>query len=60
MQLLQDLRLLSEGHESSYVEVVPLLDKLKDSKSNLVNNAIYTTARKLRQFVTPDSDAENY
>lgn len=60
LQLLQDLRLLSEGRESSYAEVVPLLDKLKDSKSNLVNNAIYTTARKLRQFVTPDSDAENY
>ncbi|RVU70435.1 MULTISPECIES: M1 family metallopeptidase [Lactobacillus] len=58
LQLLQDLRLLAEGKQISYAVIVPLLTKFADSKSNLVINALYTTAAKLRQFVDPDSEAE--
>ncbi|MGO2723303.1 MAG: M1 family metallopeptidase [Lactobacillus sp.] len=58
LQLLQDMRLLAEGGESSYAELVPLLFKLKDDHANVVANALYTTASKLRQFVTADSQAE--
>lgn len=58
LQLLQDLRLLAEGKQISYAEIVPLLTKFADSKSGLVINALYTTAAKLRQFVDPDSDEE--
>ena len=58
LQLLQDLRLLAEGKQISYAEIVPLLVKFADSKSALVITALYTTAAKLRQFVDPSSDAE--
>ena len=58
LQLLQDLRLLAEGKQISYAEIVPLLVKFADSKSALVITALYTTAAKLRQFVDPGSDAE--
>ena len=58
LQLLQDWRLLAEGKQISYAEIVPLLVKFADSKSALVITALYTTAAKLRQFVDPGSDAE--
>ncbi|CCI84365.1 aminopeptidase N [Lactobacillus pasteurii DSM 23907 = CRBIP 24.76] len=58
LQLLQDLRLLAEGRQISYAEIVPLLTKLADDKSGLVNDALYTTAAKLRQFVEVGSDEE--
>ena len=57
-QLLQDLRLLAEGKQVSYAKIVPLLIEFADDKSGLVNTALYVTARKLRQFVDPDSEAE--
>lgn len=58
LQLLQDLRLLAEGKQISYAEIVPLLTKFADSKSGLVITALYVTANKLRQFVTPGSAEE--
>lgn len=58
LQLLQDMRLLAEGKQISYAEIVPLLLKFADDESSLVINALYTTAAKLRQFVDPDSTAE--
>ncbi|GFZ26426.1 M1 family metallopeptidase [Lactobacillus corticis] len=58
MQILQDLRLLAEGKQVSYASVVPVLLKLKDDQSSVVNDAIYTTAAKLRQFVANGSEAE--
>lgn len=58
LQLLQDLRLLAEGKQISYAEIVPLLTKFADSKSGLVITALYATMQKLRQFVEPDSAAE--
>ena len=58
LQLLQDLRLLAEGKQISYATIVPILTEFADSKSSLVINALYSTASKLRQFVTPDSEDE--
>lgn len=58
LQLLQDLRLLAEGKQISYAEIVPLLLQFANDQSSLVINALYTTAAKLRQFVDPDSAAE--
>ena len=58
LQLLQDLRLLADGRQASYAEIVPLLTKLADDKSGLVIDALYTTAAKLRQFVEVESDEE--
>ncbi len=58
LQLLQDLRLLAEGRQISYAEVVPLLVKFADSKSNVVNAALYQVANNLRKFVEPDSAEE--
>lgn len=58
LQLLQDLRLLAEGKQTSYATIVPLLTKFADSKSSVVINALYATAAKLRQFVEPESAEE--
>lgn len=55
LQLLEYSRLLAEAHQVSYASVVPLLLKLKDSKSAIVNQALYHLAGELRDFVTPDS-----
>ncbi|CDX66044.1 M1 family metallopeptidase [Leuconostoc citreum] len=58
LQLLQDWRLLSEANQMSYAKVVPLLKKFGNSRSDIVNNALYRLASGLKQFVAPDSDAE--
>lgn len=58
LQLLQDLRLLADGRQISYADLVPLLTKFANDKSGLVINALYTTAARLRQFVDPGSAAE--
>lgn len=58
LQILQDLRLLAEGRQISYAEVVPLLPQFANSKSNVVNVALYQVARNLRKFATPKSDEE--
>ncbi len=58
LQLLQDLRLLAEGKQISYAKIVPILTEFADSKSSLVINALYSTASKLLQFVTPGSEEE--
>lgn len=60
-QILQDLRLLAEGRQISYAELVPLLNEFADSTSSIVNDALYAIADKLDQFVTPETDEEkNY
>ncbi|KRL00486.1 M1 family metallopeptidase [Liquorilactobacillus capillatus] len=58
LQLLQDLRLLAEGKQVSYVELVPLLLKFATSKAAVVNTALYQAAGNLKKFVVPDSEEE--
>ena len=58
LQLLQDFRLLAEGGQMSYADIVPLLPKFADSTSPIVNNALYRIMATLRNFVTPGSDEE--
>ena len=58
LQLLQDFRLLAEGGQMSYADIVPLLPKFADSTSPIVNNALYRIMTTLRNFVTPGSDEE--
>ncbi|BDR59895.1 M1 family metallopeptidase [Lactobacillus xylocopicola] len=57
LQLLQDLGLLAEGKQISFAELVPLLPKFADSRSNIVINAMFNAAEKLRMFTKPDSAA---
>lgn len=54
LQLLQDLRLLADGKQASYAELLPLLQKFANSKSNIVNNAVYSIANKLKMFAAED------
>ncbi|WP_288529641.1 M1 family metallopeptidase [uncultured Secundilactobacillus sp.] len=58
LQLLQDLRLLAEGNQLSYAEVVPLLTQFADDPATVVNAALYRAAGDLKRFVTPDSADE--
>ena len=58
LQLLQDFRLLAEGGQISYAEIVPLLPKFADSTSPIVANALYRIMASLRNFVEPDSPQE--
>ncbi|MFD1319126.1 M1 family metallopeptidase [Loigolactobacillus zhaoyuanensis] len=58
LQILQDLRLLAEGGQVSYAAVVPLLSRFANSRSTVVNAALYQVAGNLKKFVTPDSFAE--
>lgn len=58
LQLLQDLKLLAESKQISYADMVPLLPKFADSESNIVINSLFSIARSLRKFTTPDSVAE--
>lgn len=58
LQLLQDFRLLAEGGQMSYADIVSLLPKFADSTSPIVNNALYRIMTTLRNFVTPGSDEE--
>ncbi len=52
LQLLQDLRLLAEGNQLSYAEVVPLLTQFADDPATVVNAALYRVAGDLKRFVT--------
>ena len=56
--IIQDLQLLADAHQISYASIVPLLTKVSDSKSNVVNAALYRTANNLKKFVTPGSEVE--
>lgn len=58
LQILQDLRLLAEGSQISYADVVPLLQRFANSTSTIVNDTLYRTVGDLRQFVTPGTDDE--
>ncbi|MCT2898894.1 M1 family peptidase [Lentilactobacillus buchneri] len=58
LQILQDLRLLADGRQNSYANIVPLLPKFADSHSNIVNAAMYRVANNLKKFVTPKSNEE--
>lgn len=58
LQILQDLRLLAEGGQISYSEIVPLLPRFAASRSKLVNSALYDVAGALKKFVKPGSPAE--
>ncbi|HAT55040.1 MAG TPA: peptidase [Lactobacillus sp.] len=58
LQLLQDMRLLADGGQASYADIVPLLEQFADSQSTIVNAALYTVAGNLRKFTLPDTDEE--
>ncbi|KRM87430.1 M1 family metallopeptidase [Lacticaseibacillus thailandensis] len=58
LQLLQDQRLLAEGRQISYADVVPLLPRFAASQASVVNDALYLVASNLKKFVAPESAAE--
>lgn len=58
LQLLQDLRLLAEGRQISYAQIVPLLNRFKDSHSGIVNEMLYHVANSLKNFVQPAAKTE--
>ncbi len=58
LQTLQDLRLLAEGQQISYGDIVPLLKNFASSTHYVTNSALYAIAGALRKFVTPDTDEE--
>lgn len=58
LQLLQDLRLLAEGRQISYAQIVPLLSRFKDSRSGIVNETLYHVANSLKNFVQPAAKTE--
>lgn len=57
-QLLQDLRLLAEGQQISYANLIPLLTRFAGSHSAIVNAELYHIANSLKMFVQPGSDEE--
>lgn len=58
LQLLQDLRLLAEGRQISYAQIVPLLSRFKDSRSGIVNEMLYHVANSLKNFAQPAAKTE--
>ncbi len=58
-QLLQDCRLLADGGEMSYADLVPLLPKFANSHSEIVNTALYAIVNRLKLFVQPKSKEED-
>lgn len=58
LQLLQDLRLLAEGRQISYAQIVPLLSRFKDSRSGIVNEILYHVANSLKNFVQSAAKTE--
>jgi aminopeptidase N len=58
LQLLQDQRLLAQGRQISYADVVPLLQQFAANPATIVNDALYRVAGDLKQFVTPQSEEE--
>lgn len=58
LQLLQDLRLLAEGRQIFYAQIVPLLSRFKDSRSGIVNEMLYHVANSLKNFVQPAAKTE--
>lgn len=59
-QLLQDLRLLAEGQQISYADLLPLLKRFANSTSNIVNAELYHIANTLKMFVKPGSAEEGH
>ena len=57
-QLLQDLRLLAEGQQVSYADLVPLLKRFANRPSAIVNAELYHIANNLKMFVQPGSPEE--
>ncbi|XEO94175.1 M1 family metallopeptidase [Latilactobacillus sakei] len=60
LQLLQDLRLLAEGRQINYADVVPVLAPFAKSDSNVVAEALYTVAGNLKKFVTAGETSEQH
>lgn len=58
-QLLQDCRLLADGGQMSYADLVPLLAKFAKSNSEIVNTALYAIVNRLKLFVQPKSKEED-
>lgn len=60
LQFLQDQRLLAEGRQISFGQVVPLLQQFADSHSAIVIEGLYRITTDLKQFVEPDSAEESH
>ncbi|HJG50087.1 MAG TPA: M1 family metallopeptidase, partial [Limosilactobacillus ingluviei] len=58
LQLLQDLRLLAETRQISYAQLAGWLPRFKASQSAIVIDALYQIANGLKDFVTPQTEAE--
>ncbi|MDO4903065.1 MAG: M1 family metallopeptidase [Limosilactobacillus sp.] len=58
-QLLQDLRLLAEGQQISYADLIPLLARFSGSHSTIVNAELYRIANSLKIFVNPGTKEED-
>ncbi|KRO18442.1 M1 family metallopeptidase [Lacticaseibacillus saniviri] len=58
LQLLQAQRLLADGNQISYADVVPLLPHFTGSHANVVIDGWVTVATNLKKFVTADSPEE--
>lgn len=56
--IIQNLRLLADAHQVSYADIIPLLTKVANSKSNVVNAELYRVANNLKKFVTAGSAEE--
>ena len=58
LAILQDQRLMADAREISYASIVPLLPGFANSKSTVVNDALYRVANNLKKFVKPNSAEE--
>ncbi|KRM78974.1 aminopeptidase N [Lapidilactobacillus dextrinicus DSM 20335] len=58
LQIIQDMRLLAEGRQISFAEVLPLLRRFANSQSAIVISGLYRLANDLQQFVSADSTEE--
>lgn len=58
LQILQDNLLLAQANEQAYANLIPLLEALKDSKSNIVQAKISEIVMYLTDFVEAESANE--
>lgn len=58
LQILQDNLLLAQAGMQAYSTLIPLMQALKDSKSNIVQTKISEIVTYLTDYATPESDDE--
>ncbi|PWF99667.1 M1 family metallopeptidase [Levilactobacillus bambusae] len=60
LQVLQDLRLLAEGRQIPFAQVVPMLERFADNHSAIVTAGLYRITSDLKEFVLPDTAEESH